>query len=827
MAERKVAIRFGTEGKAQVVADLDAIGKSGDASAKRWGTAFTRAGRDVEEALERQQRAAEKLAAFMPGLNPAKLDMYAGVQEGTRKSAEASAAVFGAAFDKMEQKAQALRAAIDPAYAAQLRFDNEIAHARDLLSAGAISLDDYSKRAWQLHQGMQTVEGTTRKTNTAFAAAAPQIQDFFTQITMGANPLQVLSVQGGQLAGQLQYAEGAAGKFARYLMSGWGIGIQVGLMVLGPLVSKLWEGSDASEALKRKVDGLADALSREKFGTEEATKALQDYNDTKSKAVQQDSLAIDLSIRSAEARLKEALAIREQIKAQIDKASADEGASRGLGGGALIAVINAGNDALDAQQGKIDLLNTTLANLYVDRSANAEKLVDPIKRINDQYDRQRDAAIRAAQGNVALSKALAGTRQEIERNRQAALKAEQERQSAARSAKSVTQQFGREVSSSQAASIARAAGLQVNSSDRTYASQKRLYDAWVAAGKPKDNPVAKPGTSAHEHGNALDIQMSAGVTVKKIKDAFAAEGVRLTKVFAERGHWHVEWSKTGAQKEADRDLAKAERDAEAKKRELDGDLAEIIKGFNPARAQAEALAATLAKIDKLVAGGRLGEQDIVNWIAKRNITEGKEAFKDIAKDVDPIYVAGGQEIGEDQKAIDDKAKDRIQSLADFYHQAFSGGVSGIWDMFRQQGLKVLSELLAKWTIGKNGGNAIDSLLGLVGLGSKKEPGKNAAGTEYWSGGATWLAENGPEIVNLPRGSRVTPAAETRRLLGSNDNAAPRVTHNYFNGNLMTPEFWAQIQAGDDGAAMRGAAGGSQMAVAEVGMQSARRLGRRW
>lgn len=47
---------------------------------------------------------------------------------------------------------------------------------------------------------------------------------------------------------------------------------------------------------------------------------------------------------------------------------------------------------------------------------------------------------------------------------------------------------------------------------------------------------------------------------------------------------------------------------------------------------------------------------------------------------------------------------------------------------------------------------------------------SAVGTEHTSGGAMWLAENGPELVSLPRGSRVTPAHETRRLLGgANDN----------------------------------------------------------
>lgn len=35
-------------------------------------------------------------------------------------------------------------------------------------------------------------------------------------------------------------------------------------------------------------------------------------------------------------------------------------------------------------------------------------------------------------------------------------------------------------------------------------------------------------------------------------------------------------------------------------------------------------------------------------------------------------------------------------------------------------------------------------------------GGNAAGTDYWKGGMTWVGEKGPELVNLPRGSQVIP-----------------------------------------------------------------------
>ena len=41
-------------------------------------------------------------------------------------------------------------------------------------------------------------------------------------------------------------------------------------------------------------------------------------------------------------------------------------------------------------------------------------------------------------------------------------------------------------------------------------------------------------------------------------------------------------------------------------------------------------------------------------------------------------------------------------------------------------------------------------------------GRNASGTDNWSGGQTWVGEEGPELVSLPRGSSITPASEAAR-----------------------------------------------------------------
>lgn len=281
MADRRVAIRFGTEGKAQVVGDLNDIGTTGDAAYNRVARAAIKAGTDATAAIENAHRQATKLAALMPGLNPTKLDMYAGVQESSRKSAEQSAAVFSAAYKQMEQRAEALRLAIDPVYAAQQRFDREIAEARTLISAGAISLDDYCGKlrlekglldaTSQAHGRAATSSGALRM---AMAGASFQVQDFVTQISMGANPIQAFVVQGGQLAGQFMFVEGAAGNVARFIMGPWGMAMQIGLMAAAMLGGKLLDSANAADVMKEHQAELAKIIDQTTGRINEQSKAL-------------------------------------------------------------------------------------------------------------------------------------------------------------------------------------------------------------------------------------------------------------------------------------------------------------------------------------------------------------------------------------------------------------------------------------------------------------------------------------------------------------------------------------------------------------------------
>ena len=77
-------------------------------------------------------------------------------------------------------------------------------------------------------------------------------------------------------------------------------------------------------------------------------------------------------------------------------------------------------------------------------------------------------------------------------------------------------------------------------------------------------------------------------------------------------------------------------------------------------------------------------------------------------------------------------------------------------------------------IGK--GNDLDRAMGSIASGvgnvtnsvnnAKQGVGRNAGGTDNWRGGYTWVGEEGPEIIKLPRGSKVYSNRESVAMAGA-------------------------------------------------------------
>lgn len=61
--------------------------------------------------------------------------------------------------------------------------------------------------------------------------------------------------------------------------------------------------------------------------------------------------------------------------------------------------------------------------------------------------------------------------------------------------------------------------------------------------------------------------------------------------------------------------------------------------------------------------------------------------------------------------------------------------------------------------------AVKNVSGFISGGGKSQVGTNATGTEYWKGGYTTVGEHGPELINLPAGSKVHSNSDTQKMIG--------------------------------------------------------------
>lgn len=134
------------------------------------------------------------------------------------------------------------------------------------LAAEGKGMTELAGRIRALSAEMSRLEATSmrgaagvREGGSAMGALAPQAQDAFTQMSMGANIFNVLAIQGGQFAGQMIYAGGALGKFANFMMGPWGLALTGGMLLLGALTKGLWDNADATKAVEVAADNTASA----------------------------------------------------------------------------------------------------------------------------------------------------------------------------------------------------------------------------------------------------------------------------------------------------------------------------------------------------------------------------------------------------------------------------------------------------------------------------------------------------------------------------------------------------------------------------------------
>lgn len=168
-----------------------------------------------------------------------------------------------------------------------------------------------------------------------------------------------------------------------------------------------------------------------------------------------------------------------------------------------------------------------------------------------------------------------------------------------------------------------------------------------------------------------------------------------------------------------------------------------------------------------------------------------EGLKNLESGLDRLTNKARETTTRVAKSFKDMAEETLGALSRLSNAIKGGGFLDILDAVIGFGLQLGS-------IGVFGRKVAANI-------NKTVPGY-ATGTNFHPGGLAIVGERGPELVSMPRGSRVTP----NKALGGN------IVNNYYGPGAQ--EFWGRIAAGDMQAATAGAQGG----VAQMSYRQTRR-----
>jgi hypothetical protein len=384
------------------------------------------------------------------------------------------------------------------------------------------------------------------------------------QFAAGAAPTQIFAQHISMIAEAASFAGAGMGKFGAFLAGPWGLAVTTGVAVLASLIAKHHSTGDA-------VDELVDKMrkqARQSALNEEADRAWQNTLEGVEDALRKNQKALDELSKaqksSAEKDLASALSAKGRLDGIISETEANISLARSLyevqkarasGPGQRGEIATLG---LEGKLGNLDALESTLAKAKADSVNVAKQIEDATSQvlktaatetdaelIQHKYDALIEKARQRAVAEHKVGDELIRQITQLEKQKDAEIKAAEAR--AKKPSTSDVFGFGRQIDFSRAEDIARAAGLQVNSGYRSAAQQAALYNN-PNVNRP-GNPVAAPGASAHNGANgkwAIDVQITDGLTPGKIRQIYAEQGVSLTKVLKEKGHFHIEGSRSEA-----------------------------------------------------------------------------------------------------------------------------------------------------------------------------------------------------------------------------------------------------------------------------------------
>ncbi len=198
-------------------------------------------------------------------------------------------------------------------------------------------------------------------------------------------------------------------------------------------------------------------------------------------------------------------------------------------------------------------------------------------------------------------------------------------------------------------------------------------------------------------------------------------------------------------------------------RELAGEVSSLMDRLFPRLAQLKALREDIATIDRGEAAGLL-TPEVAQEARFRARGGGREATVSAAVLDAPSLVAGMEDVADASEVLADRTRTQTVRIAESFKDmaektldafrgladAISGG--GFLDIL-EAGVRAFLQIGGTGLLGKGLAAKINSVPAYAG------------GTNFHPGGLALVGERGPELVSMPRGSRVFTNAESKALSG--------------------------------------------------------------
>lgn len=379
--------------------------------------------------------------------------MAASATKATTQTQQAGKASGEAATKNAQLEAALLRVlrATDAEAAEQARLNALLADAKRLLDAGIISQERYAQVQQLAANTGKELNAVTGAQRIGMQQLGFQLGDIATMYSLGAKPTQIFASQIGQVSQALMLMGGnntsMLGRVAGFLGGPWGIALTVATIALTPFVTKLFEGNDALEdAVKKLRDDAREtelaARAKEAYARtiEGVTAAIREQNEELKKNIQTQRDVLMEGMTMARQRLaivqQERDAARQAIQDaedlyefQVQRATrgGPQGESAALGLGAALERVEAAKRRYAELETTVSQATEAIRRADAAFAQNAaERAVDPIARLNDEYDRQRQSIIEAAVASDQFSApALARELTRLEQRRDRAIEAAQ------------------------------------------------------------------------------------------------------------------------------------------------------------------------------------------------------------------------------------------------------------------------------------------------------------------------------------------------------------------------------------------------------------------